>query len=35
MVEYVQVYTGNGKWKIAAALELAIRATRAGFKVYI
>ena len=31
----IQVYTGNGKGKTTAALGLALRATGAGFKVYI
>ena len=35
MVGYVQVYTGDGKGKTAAALGLAMRAIGAGFKVYI
>ena len=35
MLGYVQVYTGNGKGKTAAALGLAMQAIGAGFKVYI
>lgn len=35
MKGYVQVYTGDGKGKTTAALGLALRATGAGFKVYI
>jgi cob(I)alamin adenosyltransferase len=35
MVGHVQVYTGDGKGKTAAALGLAMRAIGAGFKVYI
>jgi len=35
MVGYVQIYTGDGKGKTAAALGLAMRAIGAGFKVYI
>ena len=31
----IQVYTGNGKGKTTAALGLAIRASGAGFNVYI
>lgn len=31
----IQVYTGNGKGKTSAALGLALRATGAGYKVYI
>ncbi len=32
---YVQVYTGDGKGKTAAALGLAVRAAGAGMRVYI
>jgi cob(I)alamin adenosyltransferase len=32
---YIQVYTGNGKGKTAAALGLALRSRCAGYKVYI
>ncbi len=35
MKGYVQVYTGDGKGKTTAALGLALRASGAGFKVYI
>lgn len=35
MKGYVQVYTGDGKGKTTAALGLALRATGAGFNVYI
>ncbi|MFO7862220.1 MAG: cob(I)yrinic acid a,c-diamide adenosyltransferase [Desulfosalsimonas sp.] len=32
---YIQVYTGNGKQKITAALGLALRAAGSGLRVYI
>lgn len=32
---YIQVYTGNGKEKITAALGLALRAAGSGLRVYI
>ena len=32
---YVHVYTGNGKGKTTAALELAMRAAGAGFRIFI
>ncbi|MBU0735248.1 MAG: cob(I)yrinic acid a,c-diamide adenosyltransferase [Proteobacteria bacterium] len=35
MKGYIQVYTGNGKGKTAAAFGLALRAAGAGLRVYI
>ena len=35
MKGYVHIYTGNGKGKSTAALGLALRASGAGFKVFI
>ncbi|MDD3689629.1 MAG: cob(I)yrinic acid a,c-diamide adenosyltransferase, partial [Synergistaceae bacterium] len=32
---YVHVYTGNGKGKTTAALGLVLRASGAGFSVYV